>query len=126
MYNPTPRETTPNEYQSSDDQVLVRVLQHVQRYPDHDYQVVVLRLQARDHTRVRHLGRHVFEYLPTKEEIKALLQAMEKVDPEFKVHIEKPLVNKSEERKKTWQARNSARVQKYRYHSYRRYYRRRY
>lgn len=119
MINPTPNETSPNLYESLDGQVAVRILDQPQRYPKHDYKMVVIRFIPKDHTRIRHLGGNIYEYMPTKEEIHALLKGMQ-TDPDFQVEFKRPMVNKPEERKLAWQKFNQYRTRRQRFVGYRR------
>lgn len=124
MYNPTPNETTPNLYESRDGLVTIRILDNPKRFPAHDYKVMVLRFLPQDHTRIRHLGGGIYEYMPTKEEFAALVKAFGATNPEIKIHIEGDLTNKLEERKRGWEKRNQQRVRpKPYYRPYRRYHR---
>ena len=110
MIHHTPKETTPNLYESDDGLVSVRILDDPHRYPRHEkYRVVVFRFTPKAHARIRDLGNGSIEFLPNNEELGAFLAAFDRVNGKFPLSSGLPLKNKPPGRKQHHDRRNARR-----------------
>ncbi len=78
----------------------------LKRYPRHDYECVLLVLKPREGTRVRVLPTGTVEFMPSWDEVKALVTAM---DPEAGRRLPATLKNKPVERKARFDKFNARR-----------------
>ena len=110
MIHKTPKETTPNLYES-DGVISIRVLDAPQRYPVHDsHQMVVFRFTPKPHTRIRQLDKGIIEFMPTNQDVGAFLKAFDQANGKFPLSSGLPLKNKPIERKRYHERKNQRRV----------------
>jgi hypothetical protein len=110
MIHKTTNETTPNLYEAADSLVSVRVLDNCQRFPKHDnHQMVVFRFTPTNHSRIRHLGNNIYEFMPENEAIGAFVSAFQRVNGKFPLTSGEPLRNKPIARKLRWDKFNKRR-----------------
>jgi hypothetical protein len=109
MIHQTKNEKTPNIYESTDALVSVRVLDVPKRYPRNKYKLVVFRFIPKAYSRIRHLGKGLFEFLPTNEEIQAFVEAFQKASGKKLLNSKRRLKNKPAQRKMRWDKINQRR-----------------
>ena len=94
----------------SDDKIVtvIRKNRGLRRYPKHDYKCSIFLLRPTKNTRVCADKNDKIEYLPTFDELKAMLGA---IDPKLAKMLPKTMKNKPLHVKKSWRALNAKRVQ---------------
>ncbi len=100
---------TTTHYQSNDEIVTVHITTDDQRFPRHDAPMVVLKLKPKSHSRCRHQWGGI-TLMPTHDEIRGLLEAIQKCEPGFTFLLPAKFKNKPEKRKQAWQERNHWRI----------------
>lgn len=100
---------TTTHYQSNDKIVTVHITTDDDRYPRHDAPMVVIKLHPQDHSRCRQQWGGI-TLMPTHDEIRGLLEAIQKCEPGFTFFLPTKFKNKPEKRKQAWQERNYRRV----------------
>jgi hypothetical protein len=100
---------TTTHYQSSDQIVTVAITTDDNRYPRHDAPMVLVRLHPQNHSRCRWQWGGV-TLMPTHDEIRGLLEAIQRCEPEFTFFLPAKFKNKPEHRKRAWQKWNRQRV----------------
>jgi hypothetical protein len=112
MIHKTPNETTPNLYESDDGLVSVRVLDNPHRHPPGSHDMIVFRFTPKAHTRIRDLGDGLIEFMPSNEDVGAILvflSAFDKANGKYPLSRGLPLKNKPKERKRFYDQQNARR-----------------
>jgi hypothetical protein len=108
-------ETPHNVYVSRDQLVSISII-NPQHWPPHDYKCAAVLVVPKPHERVRQLGDKTIEIVFTKEEIRALVEAMAECDPDFGVTFTHAMRNKPEIRKEKWRKINQKRISQRRFY----------
>jgi hypothetical protein len=108
--NPKPKEDMTTVHLKSADKIVeVLVTTDDNRYPRHDAPMVVIKMKPMANTRCRQQWGGI-TLMPTHDEIRALLKAIQQCEPEFTFSLPSKFKNKPESRKRAFQKWNYRRL----------------
>lgn len=100
---------TITHYQSPDKIVEVIATTDDARFPRHNAPMAILKMRPQPHSRCRTQWDGI-TLMPTHDEIRDLLEAIQKCEPEFTFIFPSKFKNKPEKRKQAWRERSHQRV----------------